>query len=255
MRHLLFFALAFCAAPCHAILVNDYVPDEFGYDAWVGPLGFASVQPGDQYRIMAVSSVTLTADSVAIADYNAVVQQIGDASVFGAPGVTWSAVMSTPSVSARQNVGDVADGVPVYDYMGRTLAFDLADVWEFKLYNPVDSHGYHLRTPIEVAENGRIWNPNVFPWTGTNADGSPAIGNEVGQANVQYGGTQIQNQGWLELTAAPSSEFRQFYIVSSVITAVPEPSAALLVGGVGLVAVLLQGRRRAAFLVNFSPQH
>jgi hypothetical protein len=92
----------------------------------------ADLSSGDTYRLMYINSTLGTALSTDIADYNALV--VGDAAGeahLAALGTTWSAVVSTAAVDARDNTStnkSIEVGGPIYGLDGLRLANDNADL-------------------------------------------------------------------------------------------------------------------------------
>jgi hypothetical protein len=202
------------------------------------PLG---LNPGDQYRLAFVTSTSRDSQSTAIADYNTHVTSAAnlDPTLAALP-TTWTAIVSTAAVAARDNTGTnptVTTGVPIYTLAGDLIAANNAGLWSGNL-----SHA------INVDETGTVLQDTAFPSTGTNIDGSPAASSELGAAAVYYGSVTAIDSGWIHLAVFGSPESpSQFFGISGVLTVpVPEPGTFFLTGiaVAGLVVASLRQRRR-----------
>jgi len=206
------------------------------------PLG---LNPGDQYRLAFVTSTTRDATSSNINDYNAFVTAAANAvPELSALNTTWTAIVSTDTVDARDNTNtnpNNAVGVPVYLLNDTIIAGDNAKVWD----------GYVPRS-FNIDEHGNQ-SSVVLIWTGTGWDGfasaNYALGSASGQALIgttrtpdwQEFGRWIddRNQGPSLLTAS-----RPFYAISGTLTYIPEPGTAVLLA-FGLAGLATAGRRRS----------
>ena len=135
------------------------------------------LNPGDQYRLVFITSGTRDATSTSIADYNSFVNaQAASVSVPGFPTSGWAAIASTASVDARDNTGTNPSGgagVPIYRVDGVRIADDYNDLWD----------GGRLAANLSVTQQGDAY-PNTVPpcasfpyclaWTGTSAIGTAA---------------------------------------------------------------------------------
>lgn len=160
----------------------------------------ASVQPGEPYRIMFVTSTTRDGNGY-IADFDAHVQAaVANSPELSALNTTWRAVVSTleadgTEVHARDHaeVND-PDGqeVPIYNTAGwrsaTTLAFgvfydtsETASLWE----NPLGQFNYRYRVAIEHDENGNEMSGRV--WTGTLSNGSLSTNHPLGLEGTNTG--------------------------------------------------------------------
>ena len=100
------------------------------------------LQPGNQFRLVFVTSTMRDATSGAVANYNAFVSGVA-ASVpqLAALGTQWTAIASTSAIDARDNTGtnpNTSTGFPIYNLGGFRLADDYADLWDGTLLTPVD---------------------------------------------------------------------------------------------------------------------
>lgn len=177
---------------------------------------------GDQYRLFFMTSGARDATSVDIEDYNEFVQSHVDRSPeLAALGLEWNAVVSTPTVAARDNTGTNhevdSDGVPVYLVNGTLLASNNVRLW-------VD-HGRELLNISEFGDIVPIENPArpdpIVVWSGSLQDGTidEALGSVRPGTGIATGG------GSLAFTNSrdDSDQRHHLYAMSSVLT-VPEPS-------------------------------
>jgi hypothetical protein len=180
-----------------------------------------------------VSSTTIAASSSNVATYDAHVQALADAAGIGSTmGVTWTAVVSTSSVNARDHA--LVSG-KVFNLDSDLIANDYEDMWDGS-----------IQTNIDTMENGGSYIGNV--WTGTRADGSKDGSNYMGGQFVTYGSAnQSSASTWIrQASSFPNTDLRRIYALSSVITAVPEPGAvsALIMGGLVALSFLSGWRSR-----------
>ena len=213
---------------------------------FVAPAGVSA------YRLIFVTADPTSAASTNISTYNAFANEEASLSTLALPATTWSAVVSTPSVSAATNVdcGSVCDGLPIYLVDGTTLVATTQAILGSSLINHV----------INETQSGRVVSTNV--WTGTTW---------YLQANYPLGSTQTSNYGstssgpygvldegndnnngaasiscGYDCTTTSTSDLFPIYAISGEIMAspIPEPvtGSALLVGG--LVVTRVFRRRR-----------
>ena len=202
-------ANAQATAPCTGTLTwTGIVPD--------------CLSPGASYRILFVTSDTRLADSSAIGDYNTFVQAQADG-VTGTPfsGITFNALGSTNSISARDNTetnpNTDGTGERIFYYLGEQVADDYADLYDslWDSINPRDQTG--RLSPTENFFGSNV----VRVYTGSNSDGTPhgfRLGNpnsSVGLAtsNSAISGTLDGN------TFGFPADALSFYALSTVLTA------------------------------------
>jgi hypothetical protein len=205
------------------------------------------LNPGDQYRLVFVTSTTTTAGSSSIAYYNNFVSALAatepDLAVLGA---TWTAIGSTATNDALTNVGGPNSLIPIYRLDG-LLAGDIGLVGPADIFAGANDNGHsNLLNPIDITETGSIDNTNV--WTGTRANGSSDLVNGP-NAFVLGGSTPVYGQSFnnvqtIFFTIDASSKSYSLYAISSTLTVpTPEPDAIYqtLLGGAFL---LLAWRRK-----------
>ena len=213
--------------------------------------------PGDTYRLIFVTSTTTDATSTDISTYNAFVQGVANAAGLGS--VSWSAVGSTATVSARDNTGTAGPGgSPIVLMDGITvIATDNADFWDGIMVtlvgagnNPVtgDPSVDHGRG-IYLDENGVDQGADDRVFTGTNGDGTAsgqplgAVGNVStgsmgsGFPAIFWGWNAGESTRWTQDFSVAGTGQQEMYAISETLTVIPEPSALALalLGGLGLI--------------------
>ncbi|TRV14927.1 MAG: PEP-CTERM sorting domain-containing protein [Microcystis wesenbergii Mw_MB_S_20031200_S109] len=205
------------------------------------------LNPGDQFRLVFVTDGIRDATSSNINDYNTFVtnQVTGSALAteltnagFNLGTITWKAIGSTASVSAKVNTG--TDGsqpdVPIYLIDGNPVANNNADLWDGSIIRPID------RTQNDTSD------PFSFIWSGSSSNGEALMSNLLGDPlSVAGGFTSQSSNGWIDdQTAIDPVNLRSMYALSGVLTkpggggiTVPEPSS--LLGFITLGGLMLGG--------------
>jgi len=212
-----------------------------GYSATAVPITQPTgLNPGDEYRLVFVTSTTRDATSSDIADYNAFVTAAANSSPeFAALGTTWTAIASTATVDARDNTNSnytISLGVPIYSVEDILVATNNADLWDGE-----------IGIPIQMDQYG-VYSPTPYTWTGTEPTGVGRIGYELGTSNPQQGWSWQNDLGrWICRGCGDTQNFlgtQEFslYAISGVLVAVPEPSTASLLA-LGLIGLAAKRRR------------
>ncbi|CCI36017.1 PEP-CTERM sorting domain-containing protein [Microcystis aeruginosa] len=225
------------------------------------------LNPGDQYRLVFVTSGTRNATSSNINDYNNFVtsQVTGSALAtqlttagFNLGTITWKAIASTRAsgsivaVNARDNTGTNPSslGVPIYLIDGNRVANNNTDLWDGSIQNFIN------RTQSDTVLNGRVWTGTtgsgiaVFNPTFTPGQFSLGGANPFGAiVNGQSNSTSL----WVnDNITAGINESLPLYGISSVLTvptpavSVPEPSSLLgfiTLGGLMLGSAVRKARK------------
>ena len=153
--------------------------------------------PGDQFRLLFVTSGTRDAGSGNINDYNTFVQNAAngssvDATIRGMSG-EFRAVVSTSAVAARDNTATHPNAeIPIHWLGGAKAADNYDDFYD----DTWDS----LEGKTEVGNDRR-----ALVWTGTNASGtSPGNPSVLGGATPRYGSLLAASLGPIHHTNAPN---------------------------------------------------
>jgi hypothetical protein len=224
MRRLLSMSTAVaCVLGLPALAKADFVP----------PAGVTA------YRLMFVTSDPIAATSSGIVTFNDFASSEAERSSPGLPAATWSAVVSTPSISASDNVscGALCDSsVPIYLVDGTTeIATSAAALFAGSILSSISE---------DESGNGL---PATYVWTGSNSDGSAASGNELGSSDPVIGFPDVASWA-LDFTVGSSFSFTPstqlpILALSSEID-VPEPMSLTLLGFGGAAAGLVRRFRR-----------
>ena len=203
----------------------------------------AGLNPGDSYYLAFVTHDNRDATSSSIAVYDQFVtdQAAMNSALTGtSEGVTWRAIASVDGVNARDHAL-IEPNVPVYLLDGATKISDgFSDTWDGALDND-------LKLTQFLAVSGQN-----FPWTGTNDDGTAAVGSTLGTSTPYFGviQTTAANQ-WVNFNTISATTLFPLYGLSSKLTVVPEPST-LALAAFGLVGLAAWAWRRRASFVGHS---
>ena len=195
----------------------------------------SGLNPGDTYRLVFSTTGQIGGTSANVSDYNTFATNQADASAqLLALGTNWSAIVSTPSVNAIDNIGG-ASAVPIYNLAGDLVANGTAGLFSGSLMAPID-------IPFCCAP----------VWTGTNISGTAdnPLGGTSDAGQAELGSPPQTNANWIELDVG-SEKYTSWslYAISGVLT-VPSPATStpepVTVGvtTAGLLTILLASRRR-----------
>ena len=135
-----------------------------------------TVALASEYRLAFVTDDTTDATSSDITTYNSFVTAEAALNL-SLPSTTWTAIASTSGVNAATNIscGSACDSnVPIFLVDGTEVATSAAALFAGAILNPIDED-----------ENGNLLYGYV--WTGSNADGTAATGNELGSSTPVLG--------------------------------------------------------------------
>lgn len=145
---------------------------------------------------------------------------------------------STPSVYAIDHIG--VTNAPVYLADG-TLVASSDGSWFSDTGPVVLSHA--INEDITTAKL------SVVVWTGTRLSGTPPYGGALGQISSDAGYSYLTDGQRVQSISTDPTQYFHLYGVSEVLTvptltAVPEPSTAMLAGLGGLVSLAFSAYRR-----------
>jgi MYXO-CTERM domain-containing protein len=216
-----------------------------GPHAWASIITPPGLSPGDQFRLVFVTSQTHDATSSNIAVYDTFVAGLASAAALdtynGSP-VTWLALASTDTTAAISRLP--ADTIPIFRLDGIAVADGGgSDLWDGDLDAPLQ------RTELGTDVSDRVW-------TGSLPSGSADLFASLGDPFPIAGQSNVTGSIWVHFVTGndPTTLF-PMYAFSSVLTvpaqepsAVPEPGTLtpLLLALGGLAGVRLIRRRRAA---------
>jgi len=198
--------------------------------AFIPPAGVS------EYRLLFTTAGARDATSSNIADYNAFVA--AQAAMAGdLPSAVWTAVASTASVDAVDNVdcGVTCNALPIYLMNGVKLADDIAAFF--------NAGSMALPVTPNVDQFGAGRSSNV--WTGTLDGGGGVPGAELG-VGVSALGLSTESNYFMLFSAASSSPSDLFplFAISDAITAAPEPASGAALLAAGLLVTRVFRRRR-----------
>jgi len=189
----------------------------------------ASLSPSDKYRVIFVTTTTVTATSADIATYNSVAAaDAASGLITSGLGLTWNALASTQAVNAQTNTGlGALDSalVKIFNTAGDLLAISGVDLWDS-----------FVNAPVRYDQNGVAVNPGLqWVWTGTRANGETYTDLELGNVQALAGQFNALNQSWISNVNFPTGTVGApslgLYAVSSaaqVPRPVPSPPPLLL---------------------------
>lgn len=190
---------------------------------------------GDTYRFAFCSSTGSTATSSSISTYNNFVQNLANASPRGigaADGVTWKAIASTPSVSAKDNASldPFGTGTSIWLVDGTTcVADDYADLFGDGTMNIAIGKSETGGQPLYAGRYRDVW-------TGSDTQGNIKSNDALGASDNTSKGGLITNwrRGWIDRFTIDQSQLRPLYGISNLLTVVstlpPAPEIAVRQG-------------------------
>jgi hypothetical protein len=218
-----------------------------------------SLNPGDQYRLVFVTSTTTSGYASSGTDGNNIVQARADAvPQLAQLGATWKMIGSTSTVSARENTetDPVANGagVPIFLIWNSTLiASDYSDLWDGNLQADLNY------TELGTQYNGRVWTGDVENGLGESQYFGHPSGTLFGNSAPSTGTTipvipqtgQPGRNGWMFDWTMDSFQPAALYAMSSLLTiptnpgVVPEATSLLTWGLLALAGFGTASGRRS----------
>jgi hypothetical protein len=196
-------------------------------DARAGIITPSRLQPGQQFRVVFVTTAQTSASSFDISSYDTIVQGEATAAgigIYNNEPVTWGAIGTTPAVSAVDRLP--VDNVPIFLPDGTEVAPSGAALW--------NTANVDLLSPINETATGSLTDPE-FVWTGTGPAGGRAwesncLGNWMNLL-TPLGSTASIDSGWVYAARDGTWYSYKLYGFSSILTApVPEPATICLLG-------------------------
>ncbi len=189
------------------------------------------LHPGDQYRLVFVTSTTTQASSSDISFYNSLVTTAAQSNpALAALGTTWSAITTTKAINllpinadANTSTAPGFSSFPIYNLAGQIVAASNSALWSGT-----------IQAPIDVNELGNLTTAQV--WTGSLANGeanAAIIGNVtvytsyLGFTPAFYGLDTATNSDWVSHNTLAKTNSLALYGMSGVLT-VPEPGTLAL---------------------------
>ena len=182
----------------------------------------AALAPGDQFRLIFVSSATHDAISPDIAVYDAFINGLAVTAgldLYNGVSVNWYALASTPTVDAITRLPNSV--VPIYDMVGNLVADASHDIWHPDFY--LGEGG--LLHEITYTEIGTIYEGEVRTGTFYNGMSDDPL-NAIG--SISGGWTGDNREGsccWVFQVPEPAHWLYPLYGYSEVITVGGEPSS------------------------------
>ncbi|MCH7228726.1 Ig-like domain-containing protein [Haloferula sp. A504] len=185
----------------------------------INPATGALWKIGDTYRLVFCTSSGISAISSNITTYNNFVQTLADASPLGigtTEGVTWKAIASTPSISARDNASldPNGTGTSVWLVDGTTcVADDYADLFGDGTMNVAIGKSETGGQPLYAGTYRDVW-------TGSDTSGNIKDNDALGAADGTSKGGLITNwrRGWIDRFSIDKNEVRPLYGISNLLT-------------------------------------
>jgi hypothetical protein len=201
------------------------------------------LNPGDQYRLVFVTSGVINATSSDIATYNTFVNNAAAASPLSSLGATWFALGSTATVNARNNTQMTVSDVdtPIYLINDTRVANNVTQFW-----NTTPLLAAPNRTELDTVPSLLSGTGQARIWTGTRHPGTNTS-NRLGEGVVINGDANFLDVWIARLdNTNPSAQYHML-AVSEVLTvgsaAVPEPSSFALLS-LGVFSVIRCQRRK-----------
>ena len=207
----------------------------------VTPVGLSS---GESYRLVFVTSTATNATSSDINYYNDFVNDLAGLNpILAALGTTWTAIVSTAAVNARDNTATHPTtngaGAPIYLLDGSTKIADTnADLWDTTIDAPINLH-----------EDGTLPSAGfVRVWSGTTQTGGSITDRRLGEGTIAFSGrSDLSSSFWIRSGVPDLTQEHHLYALSGILTvsAIPAPGIPAIFG-LGFAGLIFVRRNRYA---------
>ncbi len=194
------------------------------------------LNPGDQFRIVFLSSTKTPAIHSNLSPYDDIVSRDATGYTYGGITPTWKAIVSGYFTDARDHIGLLSTSqIPLFTVDGTKVT--TGNLWSGSILSPINRR---IDGSIE----------STFVWTGTNGAGGgrPWVVGAQFSASTMYGHSDYTDQRWTAFDIFPGTIItRALYGISDVLSVpvtVPEPSSVMLAGLGGLAALAYSFKRK-----------
>lgn len=184
----------------------------------IPPIGLA---PGSQYQLIFATADGFEPTSTNIADYNSFVTAEAGMNSLLPFGVTWRAVVSTPTVNANVNAPYI--GLPIYNTAGQLVALATSDIYSSDLLTSIVYDQFGLSF---TSEHENTWTGTVFGGIG----GGPG-GGLGGSSTAIYGASYTaQTPLWYDVASytTVNNPLPLFALSGPITLPTPEPATSTL---------------------------
>jgi hypothetical protein len=194
------------------------------------------LDPGNQFRIVFVTTTTTPATSSDLSTYDSVVSSDATGYTYGGNSPIWKAIVSNVTTDARDHIGLLSTSlIPLYTVDGTKVS--TGNLWSGELISPIGKRidGQQVSDGVWT---GTIWNTGTAMWR-EDPPMRHQMGDLVGQTAV-FGLSYGLGADWANANLNINTASMRLYGISEVLTvpaSVPEPSTVMLVGLGGLAAL------------------